>query len=92
MTETINTKVVDNKDSKLVFKPQIARQLLKLKNTIIDIKPDKADPRRSVFVFDNTEKFQHDFNEILNDLADERRKERRKERKEFVKEPEQKGA
>lgn len=74
----------ETKDSRLVFKAQIARQLLKKGNTVIDIKADKANNARTVFVFRNDEKFQEDFNEILNDLADAKAKERKREKKESV--------
>ena len=38
-----------------ISKPSIARQLLKMDKgyRIIDIKPSKHDPRRTVFVFEN---------------------------------------
>ncbi len=71
----------ENKETRLIFKAKIARQLLKRGNHVIDIKADHTDPRRTVFVFTNDEKFQNDFNEILNDLQDNRLRERKKEKK-----------
>ena len=52
---------MQEKEGILVFKPQIARQLLKLKNEIIDIKQHRDNKDKSVFVFKNTDK-------LLNDL------------------------
>ena len=83
MAEVIRNN--SEKESRLVFKAEIARQLLHMNNKVIDIKPDKSNRSRTVFVFQNDEKFQNDFNQILNDLQDERQKERRKERKETEK-------
>lgn len=80
MAETIKTNN-ENKDSRLVFKAQIARQLLKAGCHMCDIKADRTNKDRTVFVFDNDEKFQKTFAEILNDLADQREKERKKEKK-----------
>lgn len=46
---------MENKECLMVFTSQMARQLLKMGYTIIDIKPDKldADGKRSVFLFKN---------------------------------------
>ena len=92
MSDTTINKSATEKAVRLVFKAEIARQLLKDGCQIVDIKPDKSNRARTVFCFANDEKFQNAFNQILNDLADQRQKERRKERKEFNKEVEQKGA
>lgn len=43
-----------------IFKPKIARELLKLGNQIIDIKADKNNTDRTIFIFRNTEKLQKD--------------------------------
>jgi len=68
-------------NSKLVFSPQIARRLLKMGDQIIDIKADKNDPKRTVFVFNKTEKFENDFNTTINDLNDERSRKKAAEKK-----------
>lgn len=47
------------KENLLVFKPKVARQLLKMGYQIIDIKAAKENPDRTIFVFKRTE-------EILN--------------------------
>lgn len=54
-------------DTKVIIKSSIAKALLKRGNKIVDIKPDKDDPdhKRSVFVFEQNEKFNNDLNEIM---------------------------
>lgn len=49
---------------KLIFKPKIARQLLRLGNKIIDIKANKDNLDMTVFIFENTEKLKEDLNII----------------------------
>ena len=51
-----------------VFKPEIARKLLKLQYRIIDIKPFKEDPMRSFFIFKNEGSFEKDLNSIINKI------------------------
>lgn len=43
-----------------IFKPQIARKLLNLGNTIWDIKADKNNTDRTIFIFKNTSKLKED--------------------------------
>lgn len=46
---------------KVIIKPSIARQLLKLGNHIVDIKPNKDNPLiATVFVFEFNDKFKED--------------------------------
>lgn len=73
---------MEEMNSKLVFSPQISRRLLKMGNQIIDIKADKNDQKRTVFVFKKDEKFNDDFNTVLNDIADEKQKRKSKAKKE----------
>jgi len=47
---------------KSIFKPKIARQLLRMGNPIYDIKACKENTDRTIFIFKQTEKF-------INDLA-----------------------
>lgn len=77
---------MEEMNSKLVFSPQIARHLLKMGNQIIDIKGDKNDQKRTVFVFKKDDKFNTDFSTVLNDLADERMRNKAKTKKENEKE------
>lgn len=78
MTENI---LKDNLDSKIVFRAYIARRLLKMGNTIVDIKPDRNNALRTLFVFENTQKFKDDFATVLNDIEDERTQAKNKEKK-----------
>ena len=73
---------MNENNSKLVFSPLITRHLLKMGNQIIDIKADKNNPIRTVFVFKKDGKFEADFNTVLNEIADERFNKRSKDKKE----------
>lgn len=59
-------------NSKLIFAPMIARRLLKAGCQIIDIKADRDDTKKTIFVFKKDEQFETALSEILNDLADEK--------------------
>jgi len=72
--------MIETTNSKLVFSPLITRHLLKMGNQIIDIKADKNDAKRTVFVFKKDDKFENDFNTVLNDIADERSRKKKKEK------------
>lgn len=50
--------------AKIVFEPQIARKLLKEGCQIIDIKPNKNDKNRTVFVFINDDNFKNQMDVI----------------------------
>ena len=56
------------KKSKLVFDPRVARRLCKRGFYIIDLKPLRGEPEKSVFVFENTEEFQEVYTEIMNEF------------------------
>ena len=56
------------KESKLVFDPRIARALCKKNFPIIDIKPLRGEPDKTVFVFENTEDFQVAFAQIMDEV------------------------
>ena len=48
-----------------IFKPKVARQLLKMGNQIVDIKADKNNTDRTIFIFRNTKKLTEDLTLIL---------------------------
>lgn len=48
------------KEFKEIFTPYVARRLLKMGNPIVDIKPDKNNRDKTIFVFRITEKFVKD--------------------------------
>ena len=58
----------ENKASKLVFDARVARSLCKKNFPIIDIKPLRGEPDKTVFVFANTEEFQKAFSEIMDEM------------------------
>lgn len=62
-----NTK---KKDAKLIFNAGTCRSLLKAGCTIIDVKPDRENSDKSVFVFKNDEKFQTEFERINKEIAE----------------------
>jgi len=48
------------KNTKAIFSARTARQLLRLGNTIIDIKPNKENKEKTVFIFRLDNKFKED--------------------------------
>lgn len=58
----------ENKKSKLIFDARIARALCKKNFPIIDIKPLRGEPEKTVFVFANTEEFQVAFTGIMDEI------------------------
>ena len=45
---------------KSIFTPYVARKLLRMGNPIFDIKPDKNNLSKTIFIFEETEKLKHD--------------------------------
>ena len=58
----------DTRVSRLVTDPRIARKLLKKNFVVIDIKPNKSNPDKSVFIFENTEAFKIALEEVTAEL------------------------
>ena len=58
----------ENKTSKLIFDARVARALCKRNFPIIDIKPLRGEPDKTVFVFANTEEFQQAFTTIMDEM------------------------
>lgn len=58
------------KDAKLIFNAGACRSLLKAGCQIIDVKPDRENPDKSVFVFKNDEHFQSEFERINREIAE----------------------
>jgi hypothetical protein len=57
------------KEAKLIFNAGACRALLKAGCVIIDVKPDRENPIKSVFVFKNDEHFQKEFERINKEIA-----------------------
>lgn len=58
----------DTRVSRLVTDPRIARKLLKKGFVVIDIKPNKSNPDKSVFIFENTEEFKVALEEVTAEI------------------------
>lgn len=56
------------KEAKLVFNMGIARALLKSGATVIDCKPDRSNPDKTVLVFKNDEVFEREFERINKEI------------------------
>lgn len=50
---------------KSIFNAGVARHFLKLGNPIADIKPDKKEPNKTIFIFEETEKFMKDMATVI---------------------------
>ena len=57
------------KEARLVFNMGVGRALLKAGCQVIDVKPDRENPIKSVFVFKNDEHFQKEFERINKEIA-----------------------
>ncbi len=67
-----------NEKGKLIMNPNLAVYLLKRGFTIIDIKPNRKDKRRSVFIFREEE----GLNDVLTEYTSLKREEKEKLNKE----------
>lgn len=64
--EHINEK--DTRKSRLIFDAKIARRLLKEGFVVIDIKPNRENTDKSIFVFENTEEFKQALAKVVDDI------------------------
>lgn len=58
------------KEYKLVFNQGVVRRMLRMGVTIHDIKPDKENPDKTVFVFKRTPEFETAFEKINSEIAE----------------------
>ena len=58
------------KEYKLVFNAGVARRLLRMGVNIADIKSDRANPDKTVFVFKRTSEFEEAFAQINKEIAE----------------------
>ena len=59
----------NKKEARLVFNMGVGRALLKAGCQVIDVKPDKTNPDKTVLVFKNDELFQEEFERINREIA-----------------------
>ena len=64
----MNTIEKDTRKSRLIFDAKIARKLLKQNFVVIDIKPNRENTDKSVFVFENTEEFKNALAVIMDEI------------------------
>lgn len=62
----INAK--DPRKSRLIFDAKIARKLLKQGFVVIDIKPNRENADKSIFVFENTDAFQQGLSQLMDEI------------------------
>ena len=53
-------------NTKLIFKTYLARKLLQMVNQMLDIKPDKNNTIKTIFIFEETEKLNNDLTTLLS--------------------------
>ncbi|OCZ49740.1 DUF5659 domain-containing protein [Dehalobacter sp. TeCB1] len=53
-------------DEKLIFSPQVAKFLLNRNFKIVDIKPDRNDRNKTIFIFKNDDKLAEAINDYKN--------------------------
>ena len=58
------------KEYKLVFNAGVSRRLLKMGIPIADIKSDRSNPDKTVFVFKRTDEFEAAFAQINKEIAE----------------------
>lgn len=60
----------NKKEARLVFNMGVSRALLKAGCQVIDCKPDRTNPDKTVLVFKNDELFQREFERINKEIAE----------------------
>jgi hypothetical protein len=58
----------DTRKSRLIFDAKIARKLLKQGFVVIDIKPNRENTDKSIFVFENTEEFKQALVKLMDEI------------------------
>lgn len=70
MEDNKNVNVETKKEFKLVFNSGVARRLVRMGINIADIKADRANPDKTVFVFKRTPEFEEAFAQINKEIAE----------------------
>lgn len=63
---------IDNIRGLVVINPKYAKELLRLGYHIVDIKPDRTDKRRSVFIFKDEGAIHEDLQDIISKESKEK--------------------
>ena len=71
----MENREIDIRKSRLIFDARMARKLLKMGFVVIDIKPNRENTDKSIFVFENTEEFK----QVLATVKEEMRPESQEE-------------
>ena len=79
----MNTSVKDTRKSRLIFDAKIARKLLKQGFVVTDIKPNRENTDKSIFIFENTEEFKQALAEIMDEIKAKKEAEAEYEQLEF---------
>lgn len=58
----------DTRKSRLIFDARMARKLLKQGFVVIDIKPNRENTDKTIFVFDNTDEFKAALEKLMDEL------------------------
>lgn len=58
------------KEARLVFNMGVSRALLKAGCTVVDCKPDRTNPDKTVLVFKNDEIFEREFARINKEISE----------------------
>lgn len=58
----------DTRKSRLIFDAKIARKLLKMGFVVIDIKPNRENTDKSIFVFENTDEFKLALTNVMDEI------------------------
>jgi translation initiation factor 1 (eIF-1/SUI1) len=64
----METNVKDTRKSRLIFDAKIARKLLKQGFVVIDIKPNRENTDKTIFVFENTDEFKIALEKLMDEL------------------------
>ena len=64
----MNMNERDTRKSRLIFDAKIARRLLKQNFVVIDIKPNRDNTDKSIFVFENTDEFKLALEKIMDEI------------------------
>lgn len=70
MEDNKNVNVETKKEFKLVFNQGVSRQLIRMGIPVADIKADKNNPDKTVFVYRRTPEFEAAFTQINKEIAE----------------------